>query len=195
MRLVFCLLAMIFMQQACLFCQDSSPSSKEERFVAVKKNELFDFILNLGEQHVFTPAKLSSLTGIPLLNVDSGPFFSLYFSPDNCIDYHSYIKKIELRSPVDKKNPGGLIIIDLYNTEHVTGGDVVSRFGQVEDLGVPSPEQPADAPINFTYKFIWGKVSFGISKEASEALIHVVLDAYESKGYQEYKKAQKPCSS
>lgn len=187
MRLVICFLTILFMQLTGFHTIDASFSKSEERVVMANKNELFDFILKIGEQHAFTPEKLSSLTGIPLLHTDSKPFFSLYFSPENCENHHPYIKKIELRSPYEKENPGGLIIIDFYNTEHITEKDVISRFGQIDDLGVPFPEQPPDSPLYFSYKFDWGELRLGFSPMKPESLISVVLDAYESKAFKEYK--------
>jgi len=87
---------------------------------------------------------------------------------------------MELRSPVEKGNPGGLIILDLCNTSHITGKDVVKRFGEVSDLTIPSPEQPEEDPVFLVYKYDWGKLGFGCSRDESDSLVSVVLDAYEN---------------
>jgi hypothetical protein len=155
----------------------------------IKKNQLFDFILTLGDQGAFTPEKLSSLTGIPLTETPEKPnkYFSVYYSPENCEKYHPPIRKMELRSPVEKGNPGGLIIIDLCNTSDITGKDVIARFGDVSRLIVPYPEQPRDDPVSYVYEFDWGELRFGISRDESNSLTGVVLDAYESQSFKEYK--------
>jgi len=143
--------------------------------------KLFDFIIILGEQNAFTPKKLSKLTHILLKRSPekSTAYFSVYYSPDDCTGYHPNIHKIKLRSPVTKENSGGLIIIDLVNTLDITGRDIVARFGEVNNLGVPDPERPPEDPIFYEYQFEWGALKFGISRSDPEHLINVVLDAYE----------------
>jgi len=157
--------------------------------MALGKNQLFDFILTLGDQHAFTQEKLFALTGIPLTKSpkDTNSPFSVYHSPENCEAYHPCITQIELRSPVEKGSTGGLIIIDLHNIPDITGKDVIARFGEVSDLIVPYPEQPQDDPVSFTYKFDWGELRFGIARDNTDSLLEVVLDAYKSSYFKSYK--------
>jgi len=158
------------------------------RVVPVEKNQFFNFLISLGEKHAFTPEALTSLTGLSFMN---DPFpnkhFSVHHSLGNTAKEHSFIKKVELRSPVEKENPGGLIILDLCNTFHITGKDVVKRFGEVSDLIIPSPEQPEEAPVVLVYKYDWGELRFGCSRDESDSLVSVVLDAYESAAFKKYK--------
>ncbi len=180
----------LFLILVLLFCYNSvwsKNAAKPEYFQPdhdkknTMKNELFDFIISLGEQNAFTQKKLSKLTNIPLKKSPekSTAYFSVYYSPDDCTAYHPNIRKIELRSPVAKEDSGGLIIMDLVNTLDITGRDIVARFGDVDNLGVPYPEQPPDDPIFYEYQFEWGALKFGISRSEPEHLINVVLDAYE----------------
>lgn len=161
------------------------------KVVPVEKNQLFNFLISLGEKHAFTPETLTSLTGLSLMD---DPFpnehFSVHHSLENTAKEHPFIKKVELRSPVEKGNPGGLIILDLCNTSHITGKDVVKRFGEVSDLIIPSPEQPEEDPVFLVYKYDWGKLGFGCSRDKSDSLVTVVLDAYESTAFKEYKVSQ-----
>jgi len=103
----------------------------------------------------------------------------LYFSP-NCGEYHPYIKTIELRAPGRKGKPGGLIIIEFSNGLGITGEEVLGRFGEISDLVIPYPEQPQDDPLYYVYKFDWGDLSFGISRDKSAFLVSAILDAYKS---------------
>ena len=160
------------------------------RVVPVEKNQIFNFLISLGEKHDFTPEALTSLTGLSFTN---DPFpnknFSVHRSLENSAKEHPFIKKLELRSPVEKGNPGGLIILDLCNTSHITGKDVVKRFGEVSDLIIPSPEQPEEDPVVLVYKYDWGELRFGCTRNESDSLISVVLDAYESAAFKKYKKS------
>jgi hypothetical protein len=160
------------------------------RVVPVEKNQLFNFLISLGEKHAFTPEALTSLTGLSLTD-DPLPnkHFSVHYSLGNMAKEHPFIKKVELRSPVEKGNPGGLIILDLCNTSHITGKDVVKKFGEVSDLTIPSPEQPEEDPVFLVYKYDWGELGFGCSRDESDSLVSVVLDAYESTAFKEYKES------
>jgi len=93
------------------------------RVVPVEKNQLFNFLISLGEKHALTPEALTSLTGFSFMN---DPFpnkhFSVHHSLENTAKKHPFIKNLELRSPVEKGNPGGLIILDLCNTSHIPRG-------------------------------------------------------------------------
>ena len=160
------------------------------RVVPVEKNHLFNFLIFLGEKHAFTPETLTSLTGLSLMD---DPFpnehFSVHHSLGNTAKQHPFIKKVELRSPVEKGNPGGLIILDLCNTSHITGKDVVNRFGEVSDLIIPTPEQHEEDPVFLVYKYDWGELGFGCSRDESDSLVSIVLDAYESAAFKEYKES------
>ena len=163
------------------------------RVVPVEKNQLFNFLTSLGEKHAFTPETLTSFTGLSLMD---DPFpnehFSVHHSLENTAKEHPFIKKVELRSPVKKGNPGGLIILHLCNTSHITGKDVLKRFGEVSDLIIPSPVQPEEAPVVLVYKYDWGELRFGCTRDESDSLISVVLDAYESAAFKKYKEGNTP---
>jgi len=163
------------------------------RVAPVEKNQFFDFLISLGEKHAFTPGILTSLTG---LSFADDPFpnkhFSVHHSLGNTAKEHPFIKKVELRSPVEKENPGGLIILDLCNISNITGKDVAKRFGEVSDLIIPSPEQPEEAPVVLVYKYDWGELRFGCLRNESDSLVLVVLDAYESAAFKKYKKSNTP---
>ena len=77
-------------------------------------------------------------------------------------------------------------------TSHITGKDVVERFGEVSDLIIPYPEQPEEAPVVLVYKYDWGELRFGCSRDESDSLISVVLDAYESAACKKYKESNTP---
>ena len=126
---------------------------RNNRVMPIEKNQLFDFLISLGEKHAFTLEALASLTGFSLMD---DPFpnehYSVHHAMGNKGKEHPFIKKLELRSPVGKGNPGGLIILDLCNTSHITKKDVMERFGEVSDLIVPYPEQPKVDPVVLVYK-------------------------------------------
>ena len=159
----------------------------------IEKNQLFDFLISLGEKHAFTLETLASLTGLSLMD---DPFpnehYSVHHAMGNKGKEHPFIKKLELRSPVGKGNPGGLIILDLCNTSHITKKDVMERFGEVSDLIVPYPEQPKEDPVILVYKYDWGELRFGCSRDTSDSLVSVVLDAYESEAFKKYRESNTP---
>jgi hypothetical protein len=159
----------------------------------MEKDQLFDFILTLGDQDAFTAEKLSSLTSIPLKYVPpkKGSKFLQYYSLENCKEYHPYIKKMELRAPCTEGNWRGLIIIELNNTLGVTATDVYARFGDVARLGVPDPDAPEDEPLYLVYKFDWGDLSFGISREQPNLLVQVLLDAHKQPSLKKLEKQRK----
>jgi hypothetical protein len=99
---------------------------------------------------------------------------------------------MELRSPVGEGNPKGLIILDLCNTSHITRKDIMERFGEVSDLIIPYPEQPKEDPVVLVYKYDWGELRFGCSRDGSDSLVSVVLDAYESAAFRKYKENNAP---
>jgi hypothetical protein len=154
---------------------------KEYKLKYVEKDQLFDFILTLVGQDAFKVEKLSSLTSIPLTYVPAkgeGKFFR-YYSPENCKKYHPHIKNMELKVPYSEGNWRGLIIIELNKTTGITGKDVYARFGDVSRLSVPDPNAPEDEPLYLVYKFDWGDLSFGISRDELDLLLKVILDAYQ----------------
>ena len=163
------------------------------RVVPVEKKQLFNFLISLGEKHTFTPEAFISLTGLSLKN-DRFPnkHFSVHHYLGNTAKEHPFIRKVELRSPVEKANPGGLIILDLCNTSHITRKDVVARFGEVSDLIIPYPQQPKEDPVVLVYKYDWGELRFGFSRNESDSLVLVVLDAYESAAFKKYKESNTP---
>jgi hypothetical protein len=173
-----------------VFCLMTECTKKEASSVPVDKDVLFDFILALGEKHAFTAESLSMLTGISLGGEPRliNKHYSSHFARNQYGGSCPYIKEIELRSPLEKENPGGLIILELIHTSHIKGSDVIARFGDMFNFIVPSPQQPEQDPISYEYKFEWGALRFGISRDGSEALVSVVLDAYESRQYKDYRK-------
>jgi hypothetical protein len=163
------------------------------RVVPVEKNQLFNFFISLGEKHAFTPEAFTFLTGLSLRK-DRFPnkHFSVHHYLGDTAKEHPFIKKVELRSPVEKGNPGGLIILDLCNTSHITQKDVVARFGEASDLIIPYPNQPKEDPVVLVYKYDWGELRFGCSRNESDSLVLVVLDAYESTAFKKYKENNTP---
>ena len=81
---------------------------RNNRVVPVEKNHLFNFLISLGEKHAFTPETLTSLTGLSIMDDPfSNEHFSVHHSLENTAKEHPFIKKVELRSPVEKGNPRG----------------------------------------------------------------------------------------
>lgn len=52
----------------------------------------------------------------------------------------------------------------------VTLKDITARFGQFANMVVPTPRQPANAPIRYDYPVPWGLVSFLVSRGAKTCL-------------------------
>jgi len=65
----------------------------------------------------------------------------------------------------------------------------VKRFGEVSDLIIPTPGQPEEDPVVLVYKYDWGELGFRCSLDESDSLVSVVLDAYESTAFKEYKES------
>jgi len=50
-------------------------------------------------------------------------------------------------------------------------------------LIIPNPEQPKEDPVVLVYEYDWGELRFGCSRDGSDFLVSVVLDAYESEAF------------
>jgi hypothetical protein len=88
------------------------------------------------------------------------------------------IAAAEIRERLDP-SPGrdGLVILDLGGGFCIGQRQVMRRYGDAPELAVPTPHQPADAPLYFVYRFDWGQISFGFARSGEECLVGVVLDA------------------
>jgi hypothetical protein len=85
----------------------------------------------------------------------------------------------ELRVPLEgATRKDGLLILDLDpEQERIDEAQVKHRFGDDPELELPTPEQPADAPIYLSYAKPWGALRFGFARPSKEFLTTIVIDA------------------
>ena len=163
---------------------------------------LLDFITQLTQRRPFRHKDIAAATG-HTLRIDaasSNPYFAIYQSTgaaaaavgsprsghgsasDAGAAKTGVISAVELREPRGKDpDQGGLLILQLGppggDKPCVTQKDVQARFGKSPALSVPTPHQPADAPLYLVYTQDWGQLRFGFARQGSECLVTVVLDA------------------
>lgn len=161
---------------------------------------LLDFITQLSQRRPFRHKDIAAATG-HTLRIDaasSNPYFAIYQSAGAVGSPGSghagdsaagavaaktgVITAVELREPRGKDpDPGGLLILQLGppggDKPCVTQKEVQARFGKSPALSVPTPHQPADAPLYLVYTQDWGQLRFGFARNGSECLVTVVLDA------------------
>lgn len=84
----------------------------------------------------------------------------------------------ELRTPGPKGTaPDGILILCLNPAVEVTARNATARLGSEQDLIVPTPRQPADAPVYAVYRKPWGDLRLGFERGSRGRLVKVVLDA------------------
>ncbi len=161
---------------------------------------LLDFITQLAQRRPFRHKDIAAATG-HTLRIDaasSNPYFAIYQSAAAAGNPGAgpasgsasgataaktgTISAVELREPRGKDpDQGGLLILQLGppggDTPCVTQKEVQARFGKSPSLSVPTPHQPADAPLYLVYTQDWGQLRFGFARKGSECLVTVVLDA------------------
>lgn len=71
----------------------------------------------------------------------------------------------------------GFLSIGIQSTVCVSLQDVMARYGDKPELLVPSAHGPRTLPMGYVYRFPWGKLTFGISRQKPECLTSVTLDA------------------
>jgi hypothetical protein len=88
------------------------------------------------------------------------------------------IRAVELRVPIAQSATSGpMLILDIdASVRCVSLDEIQKHYGARPALRVPTPRQPASSPIDYEYHFAWGRMSFGISRSATECLTRVVVD-------------------
>ncbi len=88
------------------------------------------------------------------------------------------VKGVELRIPVaESATSGPLVVIDVDSTVRCIPQDEIEKhYGANPALQVPTPRQPPSSPLNYEYRFPWGRLSFGVSRTPPECLTRVVVD-------------------
>lgn len=86
---------------------------------------------------------------------------------------------VELRVPLEgATRKDGLLIVDVDpEQERISAAQVKHRFGDDPALELPTPEQPADAPVYLSYAKPWGALRFGFARPSQEFLTTIVVDA------------------
>ena len=140
----------------------------EQRLVAV--------VRDLTGRHPFRVEAVAKTLGHWLReNAErSTEYFLVYESKDPA---HELFTQVELRVPRDPSSKqGGLLILGVNPALCVGRNAVLERFGRQPELVVPSPREPASAPLYLKYALAWGSLSFGFPRSGRECLTDVVLD-------------------
>ena len=88
------------------------------------------------------------------------------------------ISAVELRVPIAQSATSGpMLVLHIdASVRCVSLDEIQKHYGARPALQVPTPRQPASAPIEYEYRFAWGRMSFGISRGTTECLTRVVVD-------------------
>jgi hypothetical protein len=135
---------------------------------------LFALVDRLVEARPLTAAATGKLVGGSL--TPNGPR-----STEHVLIYEATgtpeFDRIELRlaGPKSKDN-GQFLMLEVNARRCVQTATVLARYGREDDLDVPTPRQPADAPVYVTYHRDWGTLSFGFERTGMKCLRNVVLD-------------------
>lgn len=89
------------------------------------------------------------------------------------------LRRVELRIPVNvtETTSRGIIVLEVDPAKDCIGpGDLESRYGKDHGMIVPTPHQPAQSPIGFTYVYPEGELTFGISQASPACLVSVLVD-------------------
>lgn len=94
---------------------------------------------------------------------------------------HPFLRSTELRIP-KRDMPrstarDGILILNVQPSLCVELKDIEARFGKDSVPMIPSAHAPLSEPMGYEYRFPWGALRFGISREGRECLKDVVLDA------------------
>lgn len=146
----------------------------EVRVVMTERYELFAVISELVAARPFGVDKVAAITGAEFSGnkTDYTPHFaisSFVFPTDSAL-----FTRIEVR-PTAGRN--GLIILEVQSQPCISEADVMERFGDSPVLSLPSHHEPPDSPNYFVYRRDWGELRFGFTRDPSECLTTVVLDA------------------
>ena len=106
----------------------------------------------------------------------SNQYFDVYES--GASSRYEHVKAAEVRLPVDRSpGKGGFISLSIDpGIECISVDQIFSRFGDKPELGVPTPRQPATAPLYYLYRYPWGELRLGVSRGAPECLETAVVD-------------------
>lgn len=145
---------------------------------------LFDLVSKLADGRALKPEEVGTAVGLKLVpdKGDSTPYFAVFRSkPEPAASSGSMgITAVELRTP-RKPEPGqgSLLILDVDAALGIGQKDTMARFGDKPELSVPTPHQPASAPVYLAYKKPWGTLRFGFARAKAQAMISIVIDATE----------------
>lgn len=137
---------------------------------------VLDLIATLVEQPPFSARETTRMTGVALTKdaERSNAAFDIYRA-DNA---KGPLSTIEVRQRVNPK-PGkqGLVILEISDTACISQEQVKTRFPEKADgLIGPTPHQPTDSPVYWTYKKSWGELRLGFAQTGNRCLVAVVLD-------------------
>lgn len=142
-------------------------------------DEIFTLVEYLTKQRPFSPEKIEKVTGLKLEIVDnkSNEYFNKYISvakDDNISSSFS----IELRVPTSKSSHSdGMLILGIQKEVCITQDDVINRYGEGE-FTPPSPGMHPDiAKYYISYRYNWGKISYGLKYKDPKCLETIVLNA------------------
>ncbi len=92
---------------------------------------------------------------------------------------YTEVSHVELRVPVDpaQTTSKGLVLLSIDADKHcITSRDVEARYGSNHGLLVPTPHQPPNSPITYTYAFKGSETRFGMSQGPRDCLVSVLVE-------------------
>lgn len=133
---------------------------------------------DLTSQLPLTPEKLEQVLGIRLApaSLQNNPHFT-FLEHGPC--YNGLLQRVELRLPRSIR-PGlaPQLILELVLGSKLSRELCLEAFGNIYELRVPSPRQPAGSPILFCFTLSWGGLRVAISDDAAEEAVSLLLDIH-----------------
>jgi len=139
--------------------------------------ELFEALDALEASRPFLVDDVSRRTGLTLVpgRDQTDGAFAVHRGSDPA---GALFVEAELRVPGPAATaPDGILILWVSPAVEVTARAVTSRLGPEQDLIVPTPRQPADAPVYAVYRNAWGHLRLGFERGVRGRLVRIVLDA------------------
>jgi hypothetical protein len=137
---------------------------------------VFDLIPRLVEKLPFRQVDVASLTGVTLTRDEAASNYA--YDVFKGSGAKGGISSVEVRQRVQPSaGKNGIVLLDLAGGPCITQKEAMARYGEPNDLSIPTPHEPEDSPTYIVYKQKWGELRLGFTRAEPECLVSVVLDA------------------
>ena len=143
---------------------------------------LFDLVTELTYTPVLKPEEVAAATGLQLVpdKGESSQHFAAFRSKPRAAGEApgaTGVQGAKLLTPRKSgSHHGSLLTLEVASALGIGQAEVKARFGDKPELSVPTPDQPASAPIVLIYQQSWGALRFRFERGKAQALVSIVID-------------------